>query len=355
MEYSIEELNKSFFNPLVMWIKRKRFGTKRQLAFLEDLYLLINDGIPANRAVEMMTQVTSGITREVAQTLTQKISEGQQLADGMREWFQPSVVEIIRVGEAGGALGQTMKSAINSLNARGAAVGGFVVAVAYPLLVIVMACVMVVYLDKAVFSQFALIKPMSQWPPSGQRLVALGHFIKYWWWISIVIVIVIGFIFSKLMTSYTGALRPTLDRFPPFTLYKQLVCAQFLETLGLLVGNGIVFKSALRVMQYSSSPYLTMHLIEMEHLLSAGKSNIADVLATGLIPPNDLMRLRIMAEVKGFEHGLTRMGIKGAEQAARTMSVIAKLLGGILLCIGAYLIITIMLGISQTGMSMGSM
>jgi hypothetical protein len=61
-----------------------------------------------------------------------------------------------------------------------------------------------------------------------------------------------------------------------------------------------------------------------------------------------------MAEVKGFEHGLIRMGLKGSEQATATMKLIARLLGGFLLIVGGLLIIVIMQGIYMTGMAMGS-
>src|SRR5688572_19722514 len=128
------------------WFAHLQFGTKKQLAFLEDLYLLINDGIPANRAVEMMAQVTTGLTRDVALSIAQKISEGQGLADGMREWFNPNVVEIIRVGEEGGVLNETLRSAINTMGQRSTAIGGLISAMSYPLLVILMACVVIVYL-----------------------------------------------------------------------------------------------------------------------------------------------------------------------------------------------------------------
>ena len=107
-------------------------------------------------------------------------------------------------------------------------------------------------------------------------------------------------------------------------------------------------------MQYQANPYLKHHLILMEHLLSMGKSNIADVLATGLVAKDDLMRLRVMAEVKGFEHGLVRMGVRGAEEATATMKKIAKLIGGVFLIMGGALIIIIMQGIYLTGMVMGS-
>lgn len=353
MDFTLDEL-KHQVAKIPLRIRRWQFGTKKQLGFLEDLYLLINDGIPANRAIDMMTQVTTGLSREVAISLSTKISQGQPLAEGMKEWFSMNVVEIIRVGEAGGALAQTIKSAINMLSQQGAAIGSFVAALAYPLVVITISCGVIIYLNTSVFTQFRMIKPESEWPSAGQRLVQVANIIQHWWWVVILAIILIAIILAKLMSSYVGEMRPTMDKIPPFTFYRQLVGARLLETLGLLVANGVVFKSALKVMQYQANPYLSSHLVMMEHILSMGKTNIADVLATGLIDEQDLMRLRVMAEVKGFEHGLIRMGIRGAEQSTATLKLIAKIFGGMLLAVGGILIILIIQGIYLTGMAMGS-
>lgn len=331
-----------------------RFGNKKQLAFLEDLYLLINDGIPANKAVEMMAQVTTGTTRDVALTLTQRISQGQALAEGMKEWFAPNVVEIIRVGESGGALAQTMKSAINSLSQSGVAMSAFFGKISYPLIVIVMGCIIILYLDKSVFTQFAMIKPVEQWPDAGRQLIGLAYVIKNWWWVLILSIILFFFIMKRILSNYVGELRPFLDNYPPFSFYRKLVAARVLETLGLLVANGVVFKSALKVMQYQANPYTAWHLARMENLLSKGKTNIADVLDTGLVEHQNLMRLRIMAEVKGFEHGLIRMGVRGTEEATSTLKLISGILGGIFLAIGGIMILMIIRGIFMTGMAMGS-
>lgn len=353
MDISLDEL-RNIGGKIVLAFKRWQFGNKAQLGFLEDLYLLINDGIPANRAVEMMAQVTTGLTREVAVALSDKIAQGQPLAEGMKDWFSMNVVEIIRVGEAGGALAQTLKSAINMLSQQGVAVGAFIGAVSYPLVVISIACGIIVYLNSSVFVQFRAIKPMEQWPAAGQRLVGLADVIQGYWWVVVIAVIVMVVIFRWLLANYVGEFRPILDRFPPFSFYRKLVAARLLETLGLLVANGVVFKAAIKVMQFQANPYLNSHLVRMEHLLSMGKTNIAEVLATGLVGDQDLMRLRVMAEVKGFEHGLIRMGIRGTEQATATLKMISRAIGGVLLIIGGIMIVVIVQGIYLTGMSMGS-
>lgn len=353
MEFSLEELNNLLYR-LSLVFKRWQFGTKRQLGFLEDLYVLINDGIPANRAIDMMSQITTGLTREVALSISEKIGQGQPLAEGMRDWFGTNVIEIIRVGEAGGALAQTIKSATNMLSQRGVAIGSFVGAIAYPLLVITMACFIIVYLNNSVFVQFRVLKPISQWPEAGQRLVLVAQLIENWWWIFVIAIIAVLLVFRQILINYTGDFRPMLDNVPPFTFYKRLAAGRLLETLGLLVANGVVFKSAIKVMQYQANPYLEYHLMMMEHLLAMGKTNIADVLDTGLISERDLMRLRVMAEVKGFEHGLMRMGLRGTEETTATLKLLARIIGGTLLTIGAFLIIMIVQGIYMTAMSMGS-
>jgi type II secretory pathway component PulF len=352
MDLSIEGI-KDLLSQLTLQFHRLQFGNKSQLAFLEDFYLLINDGIPANRAIEMMAQISTGVTREVALSIGNKISEGQPLAAGMRIWFSPNVVEIIRVGEEGGALVQTVKSAINTMTQKSGATGALIGAMSYPLLVISIACGIMVYLNNSVFIQFQAIKPIEQWPAAGQRFVSIANIVQDWWWFVIIIIVALLLIFRYLMANYIGELRPALDKLPPFNLYRRFTAARVLETLGLLVANGVVFKSALRVMQYQANPYIASHLVMMEHLLAIGKGNIADVLSTGLVNENDILRLRVMAEVKGFEHGLIRMGVHGQEQNIKIVKFIAKLIGGTLLTVGGILIIIVVQGIYLTGMSMG--
>jgi type II secretory pathway component PulF len=342
-----------FFGSIGRRLKRMQFGSKAQLAFLEDLYVLVNDGIPPNRAIDMMTQVTTGLSREVAIFISQKISEGQPLAEGMREWFNPNVIEIIRVGEEGGALAETIRSSISTLGQASSTMGAFISAIIYPIMVITMACAIIIYLNTSVFVQFREIKPIEQWPPAGRQLVFIANIIQSWWWVLILTIVAAIIIVKRVMANYVGELRPILDKIPPFSLYRRFAAARLMETLGLLVANGVVFKGAIKVMQYQANPYVISHLVTMEHLLSMGKGNVADVLSTGLISDQDILRLKVLAEVKGFEHGLVRMGVQGSEQTTKTLKMIGKLFGGFLLGVGAALIIVILRGIFLTGMSLG--
>ncbi len=346
-------VEKSLSTKIADRLKKLRFGSKAQLAFLEDFAHLVEDGIPPNKAIEMLARASKGVTKDVAGSIAATISAGKPLAEGMREWFDFNVVEIIRIGEEGGALGETIKSAMNMMGSRASMMGSFLGALAYPTTVCLIACLVIIYLNNSVFSQFMMIKPMDQWPEAGRRLVFIAHFIESWWWTVAIFLIALVVVMQLVMKNYVGALRSTLDKFFPFSMYRQFVAARVLETLGLLVANGVVFKSALGIMQHRVTPYLGSHLIQMEQLMGKGRGNIADVLATGLISEDDLMRLRILAEVKGFEHGLIRLGLRGTEQGLKTMNLLAKIVAGVLMVVGMGLIMVAINGVYQTGMAMG--
>lgn len=353
MDGKLESSN-DILSTIILWGKKLQFGKKAQLAFLEDLATLVNDGIPPNRAIEMMTKVTQGIARDVAMMLSLKISQGQPLAEGMRGWFDINAVEIIRVGEEGGVLNETIRSAIATLTQQAGILGGLIGAISYPLVVMGVACGIIVYLDNSVFIQFKQMKPLDQWPQAGIDLLNTADLIENWWWLFLIVIVAAIIIFRRAMNNYTGEFRPMLDKIPPFSLYRRYVAARFMETLGVLVANGVVFKQALKVIQYQAGPYLASHLVRMEQLLSAGRGNIAEVLETGLIDEEDVLRLRVMAEVKGLEHGLVRMGVRGSANINATIKTVAKVFGGLLLATDGALIIVIIRGIYLTGMAMGA-
>jgi type II secretory pathway component PulF len=109
-----------------------------------------------------------------------------------------------------------------------------------------------------------------------------------------------------------------------------------METLGLLLANGIILKRALVIMRLKASHYLQWHIYKMEIRLSGGRENIAEVLDTGLIAKADMLRLRVIAKGKGFEHALLKAGQLAAEHTTKKIEVSSRILGTILLVLGAF-------------------
>lgn len=333
------------FQQLRHAIRQRLFTLKEQQAFLEDVALLIEDGVIANQAIETISKSGIGLSVEVANAMLMKLAEGKQLADGMQGWFNDTVVEIIRAGEEGGTLAQSMQAAAKTITQRSSAFTSLISSLLYPLIVLCLGLAVTVFIKNSVFESFIALKPVAQWPENGRLVLALANFLEYGWWALVLIVVAIVAGFGYLMRHYIGDMRAGLDKVPIISMYRKLTAAHLMETLGLLLTNGVVLKKALKILQRSASPYLGAHLLAMEYRLSGGKENIADVLNTGLLDENDLMRLRVIAKGKGFAHALIRQGRNAAEQGAKAIQLTGKIAGAVLLLCGgglaAFLVITI--------------
>lgn len=328
-------MNIPFFEESVQWLKYRCFTASQQQAFLEDIAVLIEDGVIANQAVEIMQKTAVGLPVEVAGAILQKLSEGKQFADGMRDWFPNSVIEILRAGEESGSLAQSMLAAAATLSQRNTALASLANSLIYPTLVLCLGFVIAVFINHSVFVSFAAIKPITEWPSNGQTAAAIANFVQYWWWVVILAVVAVLVFIDRLLRTYIGQARFLIDQIPILSLYRKLTAARFMETLGLLITNGVVFKKALKILQQNANPYLASHLLTMEYRLSGGKENIAEVLDTGLLDNTDLVRLRVIAQGRGFEHALTRQGRKAAENSIKIVQAAGRFLGAVLLISGA--------------------
>jgi type II secretory pathway component PulF len=344
-------LNKSYWQPIQHRWRQCQFTRQNQRAFLEDFAALIEDGVPASQAIDVIISVSIGITQAVAKSISASIARGQTLADGMQPWFSHAIVEIIRVGESNGALPQALRSATNMYTSYGATFSAFLTSVLYPLTVLVMALGMTVFIKNSVLHSFLDAKPLAAWPSVGKTLYRMGETIQLGWWLILLTVISLGVIVNNVLKNVTGEVRRWIDNIPLISLYRAMLAARFMETLGLLLSNGVVIKQALSTMQYDASPYLSWHLLQMEYHLSGGQENIADVLDTQLLSRHDLMRLRVIAKGKGFDEALISLGRQARQRTAKKIDIAGKVIGALLLLSGAVIAMTIVFGIYTVGSS----
>jgi len=341
------------FIQLSQQFKRLSFRTALQQAFLEDLAALVDDGVPAKAAIEIISKSSDNVVKEVAEAMQVSISQGKFLADGMYGWFPSYIVELVRAGEEGGALADTLSIAADALTRRQSAFANIIANITYPITVIILGMAVAVFINHSILDNFRTILPLNQWPAVGRDVAEFADFIQYWWWTLALFMIAAAASLGILLRNYVGNFRPVLDAMPIFSAYRKITSARFMQTLGLLITHGVVFKKAIKILQFSATPYIAWHLLSMEYRLGGGKENIAEVLNTGLIEEHDLMRLKIIAHGKGFEHALLRQGKGATIKAEENIKTAAKITGGILLFVGAALALFLILGIYSTGSVIG--
>jgi type II secretory pathway component PulF len=331
------------------WWLHWQFTRKRQVIFLEDLCSLVDDGVPVSQAIETISEISEGVNKKVAQHIGRCLAEGQLLADGMQGFFNHAIVEVVRAGENGGNLPASLRAALESFSEHANAFSVVINSLVYPSCVIVLALIVVVFIKNAVLVNFAQIKPVYSWPETGRNLYFLAVLIERWWWLLLLMLIGAIFVLRRILQRLTGEPRRLLDSFPLLSLYREMVAARFMETLGLLISNGIVLKQALSVMHNEGSPYLSWHLLQMEARLSSGQENIAEVLNTDLIERNDLIRLRVVTRGKNFEAALISLGRQANKRNIKSLNTLGKVLAGMMLIGGAFIAAMVVLGIYSIG------
>ncbi len=327
-----------------------QFSQKQQQAFLEDLAFLTNDGVPISQAVDTIQNVSSDITEVVATDMSNAIAAGKPVADGMENWFPTPIVEIIRAGESSGTLAAAIASASKALSQQRNTLTLLINNLVYPLIVLSLALFMVVFIKNSVLQSFVKIKPLTEWPTAGLSIYHLAQFLQNWWWLIIIMLTATIYLIINLLKNFTGSVRNNIDDIPLISLYRNTTAARFMQTLGLLISNGIVLKKALSIMQRNAAPYLSWHLMRMEYRLSGGMDNIGDVLDTNLIPEDDLVRLKVVAQGKGFASALTSLGDRSSEQNQKKITLTGKLLSAGFLILSAVVAASLILGIYSVGM-----
>lgn len=318
-------------------LDRLLFRGGDQQKFLEDLATLVEDGVPAPKAIEVLEKVLEGPAKKVAKNISRTLAEGKSFSDGMKGWFPHYVVELVRIGEQGGTMVHNIRVAAEALGQQSAVIGTLLSSLTYPVTVLAFACGIVMNFnsENGILKQFAAIKPVEQWPQSGQMLYNLAVVLTDGWWL--IILAIIGFIvlLNFILKTYIGPGRSALDNVPLLNLYRRLTAASFMETMGLLVLNGVVFKQALSLITGQASVYLRFHMRLMERRLGKGEGNIADVLDTGLIDRGDIIRLRAIADAKGFEHALVRQGKQANINSLNMLKKVSNIFGSLILTLSA--------------------
>ncbi len=327
-----------------------------QQSFLEDLATLVEDGVPANKAIDVLEKVLEGPAKKVAESISRSLAHGQSFSDGMVGWFPHYVVELVRIGEQGGTLVHNIRVAAEALGQESEVLSSLASELTYPIVVLAFACGIIMNFNSkgGILEQFAQVKPVATWPSSGQSLYNLAQILTNGWWV--IILGIIGFIvlLNFILKTYIGPGRDSLDQIPLLNLYRKLTAASFMETMGLLVLNGVVFKQALALISRQASVYLRFHMRLMERRLGKGEGNIADVLNTGLIDRADIIRLRAIAEARGFEHALVRQGKQANANGLKVLKKVSKLIGSLILSMSAVAAGLMVMGTYSISQALGS-
>jgi general secretion pathway protein F len=236
----------------------KNVSRDQVLALTRELATLLRAGLPLDRALEILISLAP--TPPVAalmQGIRDSVRGGKSLSqalDGRRDVFSRFYVNIVRAGEAGGALGLVLQRMAETMERNKELRENVRSALIYPAILIFVAVVSVIVLLIFVVPQFqqTFSQAGKALPLPTEIVIFLGTFMRRWWWavIAIVFLCVVWFRRRGRDPLVRRARDARMLRAPLLgDVLAKLEIARFARTLATLLGNGVTLLSGLSIVK----------------------------------------------------------------------------------------------------------
>jgi general secretion pathway protein F len=295
----------------------KRVNEAQVATFTRDLATLLNAGLPLDRGLSIMLELADpSPMRDMLTQLRERVRSGTALSDAMSHHagaFSRLYVNMVRAGEAGGALGPVLQRLADYLERSRALRESVKTALIYPALLVFVAGLSVAILLIFVVPQFKqMFDDMGKaLPLATQVVIGLGDGLRSYWW-ALLLLIVAAVMAVRVQLSQPAGKRAWdagVLRLPLFgELSTKLEVARFSRTLGTLLSNGVTLLNALGIVKDTTmNMVLSDGVAKIGDGLKQGRGMFAPMLETGLFPKLATHMVRVGEETGKLEEMLLRV------------------------------------------------
>lgn len=236
--------------------KAKTFSGPRLVQFTQQLATLLGAGQPLDRALTILLELPEDETaRRAIADVRDAVRGGSSLSAAMERQhgtFSRLYINMVRAGEAGGSLQETLARLADYMERARALQGRVVNALIYPAILLVMVGLSLLFLLGYVVPQFAAMYESldAELPFFTQIVLGVGLFVRDWWILLLVAPALAAWWFDRKRRDPVFR-----DRFDAWLLRRRFVgpliakveTARLARTLGTLVRNGVPLMSALGI------------------------------------------------------------------------------------------------------------
>nr|WP_320115821.1 type II secretion system F family protein [uncultured Desulfuromonas sp.] len=234
-----------------------RMGRVRQrevIIFLRMLGALIGSGITITEAISVLHAQTTGRRfRAVLEDIKTHIEGGISLSEALAQYprlFPDIAINMVRAGESGGILQETLNSLVVYLEKKAALRRTVIRAFIYPSIVLLAAIGVIIFLVTFVIPRFLALLQGRSLPWNTQLLFDLSQFlIRYH---TPIIAAVLGAVALTVLLFSMQASRQVIDRYKILVpilgpVFRFAVIVQFTRTLASLLQSGLPLVESLRL------------------------------------------------------------------------------------------------------------
>ena len=299
------------------WFDSKTVTSDQVLAITRELATLLRAGLPLDRALEILIGLASTpAVGTLLQGVRDEVRGGKSLSqalDSRREAFSRFYVNIVRAGEAGGALGLVLQRLSDTMERNKELRESVKSALIYPVILICVAVASVALLLIWVVPQFetTFAQAGKALPFATLVVVTVGKFMRAWWW-AVAAAIVLGVLWFRRRGNDPAVRRERDRRTLAAPLLGDLVAkveiARFARMLSTLLGNGVTLLAGLSIVKDTmTNTVLSGALDGVIAKLREGKGFGRPLAETGLYPKLATQMILVGEESGRLEEMLTRV------------------------------------------------
>jgi len=236
--------------------KPKPFAGARLVQFTQQLSTLLGAGQPLDRALTILLELPEDeVAKRTLTDIRDSVRGGTALSTALERQhgaFSRLYINMVRAGEAGGSMHETLQRLADYLERSRALQGRVINALIYPAILVTMVGLSLLFLLGYVVPQFAsMYESLDAELPLFSRIVlGIGLFVRDWWIVLLVVPALAGWWFDRKRRE--PAFRARFDEWllrQKFAgpLVAKLETARLMRTLGTLLKNGVPLLTALGI------------------------------------------------------------------------------------------------------------
>jgi general secretion pathway protein F len=350
----------------LVWQPRRGLNAAALVAFTQQLAILLNAGLALDRALGILIHQPGKGHAPVRALLTrvrEGVKAGQPLSAALAQepaQFSPLYLSLVRAGEAGGALQDSLQQLADYLERSQALRGEVINALIYPAFLVVGVLGSLGLLLAYVVPQFVPIfqdlgVPI---PLVTELILALGQFFNRFGLLVLALLIALALSGRRLLRDPQR--RQALDRrllgWPVLgSLLQRLEAARLARTLGTLLHNGVALLMALRIATEVAANRAVRAQIQAATEQVKGGGSLAKALSgDNLLPELALQMIQVGEEAGQLDSMLLKVAEVFDAEARRSIARLLAALVPTLTIVMAVLVAFIMLAIMLPLMSLTS-
>jgi type II secretory pathway component PulF len=205
--------------------------------------------------------------------VSESYRKGMSLADSLRGWASPGEIMLIRSGEETGRLNEALVKTIEMLTKMIKMKKEVKSQITYPIALFVALFVIVIGFAKFMLPILTQFGDPEDWDIVAQALYYFSTWMSDYWIMVLIVIYGLIQLITYSMPRLRGSLRETLDKLPPYSIYRAIQSGLLLISIGSLMKSGVQFRKSLESIRQEATPYLDDKIKEVIINIDKGMDN----------------------------------------------------------------------------------